>query len=76
MQDAGSPMPPEIRLGAISPSGQVDLDFTKQMNFPETMDFVTLNTAQSNLFLNVTMLSGDSLEIDENLVSWTVSSVD
>ena len=75
LQDAGSPMPPELRLGAVSLNGQVEIDFTKRMNFPETTDFVTLNTAESNLFLNITMLSGNSQEIDDNLVSWTVSSV-
>ena len=46
------------------------------MSFPETVDFVTLNTANLKHFLNVTMLSGDSLETDENLVSWNVTSVE
>ena len=52
------------------------------MNFPNTADFVALNSSEQRRLLNkqsrlldVKMLSGDEQKFDKNLVSWTISSV-
>lgn len=73
--DTSGPFPPEIRLGAISQDRKVDIEFTNEMNFPSTEDFIALNTSKQNRLMNVMMLSGDEHMIDENLVSWSITSV-
>ena len=52
------------------------------MNFPNTAEFVALNSSEQRRFLNeqsrlidVNMLSGEDKKVDKNLVSWTVTSV-
>ena len=45
------------------------------MSFPSTAEFIKLNTKKQNELLNVMMLSGADETVDENLVSWKITSV-
>ena len=35
-------MPPEMRLGKISTYRRLTIEFTKEMNFPDTAEFIKL----------------------------------
>ena len=63
-------MPPEMRIGKISAHREVQINFTKPMNFPSTEKFIELNSR--NQLLNLIMLSGDTDEVDKNLRSWKI----
>ena len=43
------------------------------MNFPENLASL-INETDSKNMLEILMLNGDTLEIDENLISWSVIS--
>ena len=45
------------------------------MEFPALNEFIDLNTEKQYELLNVMMLSGMDDSIDENLQSWTISSI-
>ena len=45
------------------------------MSFPSTAEFIKLNTKKYNELLNIMMLSGEDETVDENLVSWKITSV-
>ena len=60
----------------------MEVEFTNEMNFPNTADFIALNSSKQrrlskewNRLIDVKMLSGDEQKFDKNLVSWTISSV-
>ena len=46
------------------------------MEFPSTAEFVALNTERKNELVNLFMLSGIDNSVDENLLSWTITSVE
>ena len=68
-------MPPEMRLGEISTYRSVTIEFTNQMNFPDTPEFIKQNEESKLSILNVMMISGDNESVDLNLSSWTITKV-
>ena len=52
------------------------IDFTNPMNLPSINNFITINDKANHELLNVMMLSGDSEEIDENLIAWKIIAVE
>ena len=52
--------PPEVRLGKISSSGRVRLEFTNAMNFPSLEEFVELNQQFDNKLINLVILKDGS----------------
>ena len=68
-------MPPELRLGEISGYRRFTIEFTNEMNFPDTDKFVQLNEESKLSLLNVIMISGEKEEVDQNLLSWTIVEV-
>ena len=69
----GRPLYPEVRVGSISKQGEVRLDFTHTMRFPDNFA-ILINERSSDKLIEVYMLNGDTKEIDQNLSSWTVTS--
>ena len=51
-------MPPELRLGEISAYRRFTIEFTNEMNFPDTDKFIQLNDESKQSLLNVIMISG------------------
>ena len=68
-------MPPELRLGEISAYRRFTIEFTNEMDFPDTDKFVQLNEESKLSLLNVMMISGEEEEVDQNLLSWTIVEV-
>ena len=73
---SSGPLPSEVRLGKITEFREVMIDFTNPMNFPTLTDFVNSNEEANHDLLNVMMLSGDSEEIDDNLIAWKTIAVE
>ena len=46
------------------------------MEFPSTAEFIALNTEKKNELVNLFVLSGIDNNVDENLLSWTITSVE
>ena len=67
--------PPEVRLGRISSSGRVKLEFTNSMSFPSLEDLIELNKQSKNKLIELFMLKGDEETIDTNLKGWDIVSV-
>ena len=72
---SGGVLPPDMQIGEISADGAVNVEFTNQMDFPSTREFVLDNEKSNNKLLNVMMLSGEDEAIDPNLLSWTFNTV-
>ena len=69
--------PPEIRLGKISGSGLVRLEFTNPMSFPSQEELIKLNEEGSEKLIDIAILSGDEDNDNSgNLVSWEIVKVD
>ena len=68
--------PPEVRLGKITSSGRVRIEFTNSMSFPSKEEFIELNKKLGNKLLDLVMMKGEEEEEDENLRSWQIISVD
>ena len=56
--DKNGNRPPEVRLGRISPTGRVHIEFTNEMDLPSLDDFIQLNKKQSPSLISITMLEG------------------
>ena len=74
--DTSGTIPPEVRLGKITEFREVMIDFTNPINLPSLKNFITRNEEANHELLNVMMLSGDSEEIDENLIAWKITAVE
>ena len=68
-------MPPELRLGEISAYRRFTIEFTNEMNFPDTEKFIQLNEESELALLNILMISGENEGINQNLLSWTIVEV-
>ena len=69
------PMPPEMRISEISTYRRCTIDFTNQMDFPGTAEFIEQNDESELSLLSVSMISGDNESVDQNLSSWTITEV-
>ena len=70
--------PPEIRLGKISGSGLVRLEFTNPMSFPSMEELIKLNQERSEKkLIDISIFSEDEEnDASENLESWAIVKVD
>ena len=71
----GGDRPPEVRVGKISSTGRVRLEFTNSMKFPSQEEFIELNRSSENGLIDLLMYKGDEDELDDNLESWEIVSV-
>ena len=67
--------PPEIRVGVISSTGRIRLEFTNPMSFPSYEEFVKLNERSGNKLIDIMVYHSDDEVEDKNLLSWAIVSV-
>ena len=66
---------PEIRVDFIQNNGDLSLKFTHKMQFPDDIaDLIIGRKLYPEKLIEIIMINGDTEEIDENLVSWFVTS--
>lgn len=79
-KDANGNRPPEVRLGRITVSGLVPLEFTNEMSFPPLSELIQLNEESGGKLIELSIQEGDSDEEEagksDNLIAWKVISVD
>ena len=51
--------PPEVRLGKISNSGRLRIEFTNAMSLPSTEEFIRRNKLSGNSLIEIIMFKGD-----------------
>ena len=66
---------PEVRVASIRSTGDLTLRFTHNMQFPDDIaDLINERDTFPKKLLEVIMINGDTEEIDQNLISWSVIS--
>lgn len=78
-KDANGNRPPEVRLGRITASGLVPLEFTNEMNFPSLSELIHLNEESGGKLIELG-IKEDGAEEDEagdsdNLAAWSIKSL-
>ena len=59
-----------MRLRKITSNRILELEFTNELDFPNLEDFNEENSDSDNKLLNVSMISGNDYDFDDNLLSW------
>ena len=59
-----------MRLRKITSNRILELEYTNELDFPSLEDFNEENSDSDNKLLDVTMISGNDYDFDDNLLSW------